>query len=202
MSLLRVEHLKKYYPAPSPLFGPKRVVRALDDVSFELDAGETQAAKRILASCRRELRCCIWDLRGNALDADTLADAIKATLAPHLGGCSLALDFDVPSSSLSEAIRHAALSIIREATVNAIRHGHARTIAVSGELSGRRLSFSVVDDGKGFDPENCRGSAEGHFGLMGMKERAKAFNGDVAIQSSPGNGTEVTATLEDKDTPS
>ena len=41
MSLLRVEHLKKYYPAPSPLFGPKRVVRALDDVSFELDAGET-----------------------------------------------------------------------------------------------------------------------------------------------------------------
>ena len=41
MSLLRVEHLKKYYPAPSPLFGPKRYVRALDDVSFELDAGET-----------------------------------------------------------------------------------------------------------------------------------------------------------------
>ena len=41
MSLLRVEHLKKYYPAPSPLFGPKRFVRALDDVSFELDAGET-----------------------------------------------------------------------------------------------------------------------------------------------------------------
>ncbi|MBO4632231.1 MAG: dipeptide ABC transporter ATP-binding protein [Lentisphaeria bacterium] len=41
MSLLRVEHLKKYYRAPSPLFGPKRLVRALDDVSFELDEGET-----------------------------------------------------------------------------------------------------------------------------------------------------------------
>ena len=41
MSLLRVEHLKKYYPAPSPLFGPKRYVRALDDVSFDLEAGET-----------------------------------------------------------------------------------------------------------------------------------------------------------------
>ena len=41
MTLLRVEHLKKYYPAPSPLFGPKRVVKALDDVSFELDEGET-----------------------------------------------------------------------------------------------------------------------------------------------------------------
>jgi len=41
MPLLRVEHLKKYYPAPAPLFGPKRFVRALDDVSFELNEGET-----------------------------------------------------------------------------------------------------------------------------------------------------------------
>ena len=41
MSLLRVEHLKKYYRAPSPLLGPKRFVRALDDVSFELNEGET-----------------------------------------------------------------------------------------------------------------------------------------------------------------
>ena len=173
------------------------ISQILTGAAMQLDAGETQAAKRILASCRRELRCCIWDLRGNALDAVNLADAIKATLAPHLGGCSLALDFDVPSSSLSEAIRHAALSIIREATVNAIRHGHARTVAVSGELSGRRLSFSVVDDGKGFDPEDCRGSAEGHFGLMGMKERAKSFNGSFSISSSPENGTEIAVTMED-----
>ena len=173
------------------------ISQILTGAAMQLDAGETQAAKRILASCRRELRCCIWDLRGNALEAVNLADAIKATLAPHLGGCSLALDFDVPSSSLSEAIRHAALSIIREATVNAIRHGHARTVAVSGELSGRRLSFLVVDDGKGFDPEDCRGSAEGHFGLMGMKERAKSFNGSFSISSSPENGTEIAVTLED-----
>ena len=173
------------------------ISQILTGAAMQLDAGETQAAKRILASCRRELRCCIWDLRGNALDAENLADAVKATLAPHLGGCSLALDFDVPSSSLSEAIRHAALSIIREATVNAIRHGHARTIAVSGELAGRRLSFSVVDDGKGFDPENCRGSEEGHFGLMGMKERAKSFNGSFSISSSPENGTEIAVTMED-----
>ncbi len=41
MPLLRVEHLKKYYGAPSPLLGPRRFVRALDDVSFELDEGET-----------------------------------------------------------------------------------------------------------------------------------------------------------------
>ena len=41
MSLLHVEHLKKYYPVPSPLFAPRRCVKAVDDVSFELNVGET-----------------------------------------------------------------------------------------------------------------------------------------------------------------
>ena len=41
MTLLRAEHLKKYYPAASGFFRPKRYVKALDDVSFELDTGET-----------------------------------------------------------------------------------------------------------------------------------------------------------------
>ncbi len=41
MPLLHVEHLKKYYPVPSPLFAPRRCVKAVDDVSFELNVGET-----------------------------------------------------------------------------------------------------------------------------------------------------------------
>jgi signal transduction histidine kinase len=97
---------------------------------------------------------------------------------------------------MSESLRHAALCIIREATVNAIRHGKARNIAISGGLDGRRLEFSVVDDGRGFDPARAKGSKDGHFGLLGMRERAKAFNGLIALTSSPGNGTEVSVTLE------
>ena len=173
------------------------ISQILTGAAMQLDAGETAAAKRILASCRRELRACLWDLRSNALDAENFADAIRENLSPHLGGRNAVVDFDVPSAKMSEALRHAALSIIREAVVNAIRHGRAETIAVSGELSGRRLSFSIVDDGKGFDTENVRGSEDGHFGLLGMKERAMAFNGSVTTTSSPGNGTEVSATLEE-----
>ena len=163
---------------------------------MQLDAGEIQTAKRILASCRRELRECLWDLRSHALDAENFADAIRETLAPHLGEINVSIDIDIPSSEMSESLRHAALCIIREATVNAIRHGKARNIAISGGLDGRRLEFSVVDDGRGFDPARAKGSKDGHFGLLGMRERAKAFNGSVAITSSPGNGTEVSVTLE------
>jgi len=173
------------------------ISQILTGAAMQLDAGETGAAKRILASCRRELRCCLWDLRSHALDAEDFADAVRETLAPHLGGINAVVDFEIPSAKLSEALRHAALAIIREATVNAVRHGRAGTIAISGELDGHRLSFTVVDDGRGFDPENAKGTGEGHFGLIGMRERVKTFNGTIKITSSPGNGTEISVVLED-----
>ena len=176
------------------------ISQILTGASMHLDAGETNAAKRILASCRRELRACLWDLRSSALDADNFADAVRETLAPNLGGRNAVVDIDIPSSAMSEGLRHAALCVIREATVNAIRHGKAHTVAVSGELDGRRLTFSVVDDGRGFDPANARGSKDGHFGILGMKERAKAFCGSVMISSSPEAGTEVSVVMEDNET--
>lgn len=176
------------------------ISQILTGASMQLDAGETGAAKRILASCRRELRCCLWDLRSRALDAKDFQEAIRETLAPHLGGRTATIDFNIPSAKMSEGLRHAALSIMREATVNAVRHGHAQTIAISGGLSGRKLSFSIVDDGRGFDPDKAKGSADGHFGLLGMRERAKAFNGSISITSAPGDGTEISVTLEDSRT--
>ena len=175
------------------------ISQILTGAAMQLDAGETNAAKRILASCRRELRACLWDLRSRALDAENFADAVRETLAPNLGGRDVVVDMDIPSSAMSEGLRHAVLCIMREAAVNAVRHGKAGTVAVSGELDGRRLTFSVVDDGRGFDPANARDSKVGHFGILGMKERAKAFGGSVTISSSPEAGTEVSVVLEDND---
>ena len=169
----------------------------LTGAAMQLDAGEISAAKRILASCRRELRTCLWELRSHAIDATNLADAIRETIEPHLGGRQASVDADIPSSSLSEGLRHAALRIIREATVNAIRHGRATLIAISGELTGRTLTLTIVDNGRGFDPSAARRSDSGHFGLQGMRERAKAFNGSVSIASTPGSGTEITVVLEE-----
>ena len=175
------------------------ISQILTGAAMQLDAGETNAAKRILASCRRELRACLWDLRNHALDADNFADAVHETIAPHLGGRAAAIDMDMRSEKMSEALRHAALCIIREATVNAIRHGHAETIEITGRLDRRRLSFSVTDDGRGFDPAGIRGSKDGHFGILGIRERAKAFNGSVEIKSAPGKGTTVSVVLEEEE---
>lgn len=174
------------------------ISQILTGAAMQLDAGEIGAAKRILASCRRELRNCLWDLRSHAMDAANLADAVRETIAPHIGDRRAVIDLDIPSAALSEELRHAALRIIREATANAIRHGRATTVAISGELSGKTLSFTIVDDGRGFDPSVAQGSATGHFGLLGMRERARAFNGSVSIASAPGSTTEISVILEDR----
>ena len=174
------------------------ISQILTGAAMQLDAGEISAAKRILASCRRELRSCIWDLRGSAIDAADFADAVRETVAPHLGGRKLVVDMSIPSATLSEELRHAALRIIREATANAVRHGRATLVSISGDFDGKRLSFAVVDDGRGFDTSVTQGSATGHFGLLGMRERAKSFNGTVSIVSSPGSGTEISVVLEER----
>lgn len=174
----------------------------LTGAAMQLDAGDIGLAKRILASCRRELRCCIGDLRSNALDESNLADAVRLTVAPHLGERTIDVDFDIPSDALSEPLRHATLRIIRELVVNAVRHGRATHLMINGSCevdeSNVHLTFSVADNGRGFDPETVRGSQDGHFGLLGIRERAKAFNGSIEIDSTPGNGTVISVTLEDE----
>ena len=122
-------------------------------------------------------------------------DAVRRTLAPFVAGIELAVRFNVPRERLSDNTAHAILSIIRELTVNAIRHGAATSILVAGCIEGKSLLFSVRDNGTGFDPHCYPGVNEGHFGLSGIRERILSFEGELDITSTPGAGTKVTARL-------
>ena len=57
------------------------------------------------------------------------------------------------------------------------------------------LHFSVRDDGCGFDPDNCPDLREGHFGLQGVRERIKKFNGKMTVDSHPGAGTRIAVSM-------
>ena len=157
-------------------------------------------AERMLLSCRTELRRCLWDLRGNALEEADFAEAIRRTLDPVVPGVATDIRFAVPRARLSDTTAHAVLCIVRELAANAVRHGQARTLLITGELHGGTLSFSVRDDGCGFDPAACDGPAEGHFGLEGVRERVRRLNGAFTISSRPGRGTcaEVTLALPEQ----
>lgn len=157
--------------------------------------GYLDAARQILASCRHELRCCLWDLRSRTFEEKDLTEAIVRTLQPYAGEASISVRFNVPRDRLSESHAHAVLRIVRELTVNALRHGHAQQVKIAGERHGDVLRFSVKDDGCGFDPATAPGPASGHFGLVGIRERAAEFDGEAEIDSRPGHGTKAVVTL-------
>lgn len=184
------------------------LAQTLTGVSLEIDTAAKLAdenrpsmfehlntAARTLKSCRDELRNCLWDLRNQALEEADMSTAIRQTLAPHADGVELAIRFNVPRERFSDNMAHAILRIVRELTVNAIRHGKATKIKIAGSIEGNALKFSVRDNGTGFDVERAPGFSEGHYGLLGIRERIEAFEGDFTLESGVGQGTRATITL-------
>ena len=154
--------------------------------------GHLSIASKTLQSCRDELRNCLWDLRSHTLEKRSMNEAIVLTLKPHVGNAALSVRFSVPRARLSDNLAHALLKIIRELASNAVRHGAAGAIRVAGATEENRILFSVTDNGTGFDPGNCPGIAEGHFGIQGIRERVRSLGGTVEFKCEPGKGTKVT----------
>ena len=107
----------------------------------------------------------------------------------------MAVRFNASRSRLSDSIVHAVISIARELSVNSVRHGHALRIFIAGEHRDGRIRFSVRDNGIGFEPANCPSSSEGHYGLLGIRERLRDLRGEMKIDSRPGKGTKTTITI-------
>ena len=180
------------------------ISQMLTGTAFQVDAAEKtlqsdisltadylSIAKRTLLSCREELRRCIWDLRNDTLDTSDFAAALRKTLAPCIGNAILSIRFPLRRALISDTTAHAIINIIRELSVNAVRHGSARHIWIAGEHRKNTLRFSVRDDGTGFDPRNRPGPAQGHFGLQGVKERVTKLGGTLTIGSDSGKGAKI-----------
>jgi len=83
--------------------------------------------------------------------------------------------------------------IVQESLRNIAKHAHAHHIAVTLAFDSDAVTATVEDDGVGFDaPDAATAYARaGHFGLMGMQERAQLFGGNVYVKSERGKGTKV-----------
>ena len=163
---------------------------------MQLEVGATDTAKTMLTACRGELRRCLWDLRSRTFEEKDMTEAIERTLKPHSVGAKIAVRFNVPREKLDDSTTHTILRVVRELVVNAIRHGRATDVKIAGECHGDTISFSVADNGCGFDPAAAPGPKEGHFGLLGVRERLKALHGTVAVESSPDRGTRVSVVIK------
>jgi signal transduction histidine kinase len=85
--------------------------------------------------------------------------------------------------------------IIQEACENALHHGQADTISISGRLDPQQIDLLIEDNGLGFEAkkglELNNLIANEHFGLVGMVERAKLINAEIHLDSAPNAGTRI-----------
>ena len=169
--------------------------QTLTGVAMQLEVGNNDTARTMLTACRGELRRCLWDLRSRTFEEKDMTEAIERTLEPHSIGARITVRFNVPREQLSDSTTHTILRIIRELVVNAVRHGKATEVKIDGECHDDAISFSVRDNGCGFVPATAPGQKEGHFGLLGIRERLKEFNGKMEIESETGNGSTISVTM-------
>ncbi|NYT41461.1 hypothetical protein HZY97_11880 [Sphingomonas sp. R-74633] len=86
--------------------------------------------------------------------------------------------------------------IVDEALFNICRHAHASAVEIILRFGNRQLGVEIRDDGVGMPPEVlAQGHKPGHFGLIGMRERAERIGCSFSIDSRPGMGCAVTMTL-------
>jgi signal transduction histidine kinase len=154
-------------------------------------AGHLASSLKMLNSCRTELRRCLWDLKSDALNESDIAVAIRKSIEPVSANATVNVIFPVLRSKLSDSTVHTILSITRELAANAVNHGKANLIDVKGKMSDGILRFTVTDNGSGFNPTSAPNTADGHFGLDGIRERLLKHNGSIIIDSAPGNGCRI-----------
>ncbi len=157
---------------------PNRPIEAKKD----LDRGIVRAAQAIV-----EGRDAVQGLRASTAQTNDLALAVS-TLAEELAAdpvnpSSPALRVTVVGRPrhLHPLLRDEIYRIAAEALRNAFRHAHAHHIEVEIRYDDRQFRLRVRDDGKGIDAAILSGrEPAGHFGLPGMRERAKLVGGELA----------------------
>jgi ligand-binding sensor domain-containing protein/signal transduction histidine kinase len=102
---------------------------------------------------------------------------------------------DSVTRPLRPLIRDEVYRIGREALLNAFMHARANRIEVEVEYASRHLRVLVRDDGRGIDPQVLHSGLEGHWGLVGIRERSKRIGASLRLRSRIGAGTEVDLTV-------
>jgi signal transduction histidine kinase len=140
-----------------------------------------------------EGRSALYDLRSSAIATSDLPESIEA-LGDELsaeGAATFRLVVEGPARKVQTMIRDELYRIAREALRNAFRHAQARNIEAEITYGGRAFLLRIRDDGEGIPPEILERGRPGHYGVCGMRERARQIGGKLDIWSRVGAGTEI-----------
>jgi two-component system NarL family sensor kinase len=170
------------------------------DALLEVDADPVRIRRTVsqaLALARaslEEARRSVLDLRPAPLEGRSLREALQGLVktisvdpAPRIEVAIQGEQVALPARLEASLFR-----LAQEALTNILRHAQARHARLQLSYSPEEIQLLVEDDGVGFDPEMV---PPGRFGLVGMNERVKMLGGNLKLDSSPGQGTRIEASL-------
>jgi PAS domain S-box-containing protein len=168
--------------ATSRVTGPPAAIEALRDV--------LGVAQKTLADARR----AVWDMRAPALaEEGGLPATLKAAAERAIGGTALALDYAVRGAPrpLAPEAEVVVFRVAQEAIANTVKHAAAHTVRVVLAYGAHGVRLAVTDDGRGFTVDPDFHTYGGHWGLLGMHERAIRLHAKLNVQSAVGAGTSI-----------
>jgi signal transduction histidine kinase len=180
------------------------LTQSLAGVTFQLEGirGHLQGASaavreqfsvavNMLRHSLAEARRSVMNLRALGLEDSDLLHALEETTRSHVTDASVKLEFHRvgEAQSLNARIEHHLLRLGQEAIANALQHSGCTTVRVTLTQACDASTLEIADDGHGFDPNGP--SRPGHFGLVGMRERANQLRGKLDIETMPGKGSVI-----------
>jgi len=210
---LRIRRLRQRYELI--LAERSRIARELHDTLIQGFSGITMAMQalagrlrspqeretlediiRDAATCLRETRQSVAGLRAGHDAESGLAAAIgsAAREITDTKDIRLKLKLGKVARKLPADVEYNLLRIASEAISNSVKHSGARNIEVALESTAEALRLSVHDDGSGLGKDGAA-LRPGHYGIIGMKERATQIGANLQLLSEPGHGTTVTVHL-------
>jgi signal transduction histidine kinase len=171
----------KVLAASNRVTGPPDAVAALQDVLV--------VARKTLEDARQ----AVWDMRSPPHGGDDFADALRGAAEDGVRGTGLVLEYAVQGEPrpMEPRVEAVVLRVTQEAIANAVKHSGAPQVRVDLSFEERGVRLSVKDDGQGFTVDPDFRSYGGHWGLLGMRERASQVRAKLAIRSAMGQGTEI-----------
>jgi signal transduction histidine kinase len=155
--------------------------------------------KRLNAQALQEVHNVIGDLRPSVLDDLGLVAAFQSQVRQFESRTGVEPLFEVRGKRrrVRPEIETVVFRIGQEALTNVAKHANARTVNICLDFDERRLRLAIQDDGSGFDPEQVlhSNSERRAWGLLGIQERVALVGGTCEIESYPGTGTTIKASV-------
>ena len=174
------------------------ICERLIDIDPEEAKGGLQELRRQIRGCLQDIRQIIFDMRPMSLDDLGLVPAISQLISKlrerHILEASLSVEGH--ERDLSKHVEVSLFRIVQEALNNIHRHAGVNKGVVRVRYTDNDVAILITDEGAGFDVEEAEDSAaqengNGHYGIIGMRERAKLVGAEFNILSTKGKGTRV-----------